>query len=408
MSTNYGKNYGVYKSANSYSINKSNSDHIYFNIEISNPLLKGNTTENNYIPASFYENLTQPLLSNPSEYYISIVRFRVPGTSIPIFIADIINNQPNINLTAYVVCLSYQGNDFPQNIIYQPDNISQLPKPPIPFQDLDTTYYYVYSYQHMIDMINIAFESSFAALKAAFPAAPPTQPPFLYYDATTQLISIVFQTEYAKPNSITSYVNNILGDNFLNGFPFYLNTISPDLVNGKDLQFKIGQINYPSGPYIAGKNYNNAYTAPLTVSNFYTTDVVAFPFPPPPYITLTQEYVSLQQWNSFKNIVFLSGTLPVQAELIPSRRTVFNEGGGQIAYSPILTDYEPLLADAGDARSILQYYPTGPYRLLDLISTVPITKFDVSIYWQDYNDFLHPIYISTTDSASIKFLFIKK
>jgi hypothetical protein len=55
------------------------SDHFYYNAVINNP----STT--NYAQASFADQRTMPILKNASDYFISIVRFRVPTDNIPLF-----------------------------------------------------------------------------------------------------------------------------------------------------------------------------------------------------------------------------------------------------------------------------------------------------------------------------------
>lgn len=395
------------------------SDNIYYNIEISNPLLTG--TENSQVQAQYFENTSQAILTDPSQYYLTIARFSVPGSAIPIFIMDIINNQANPNLTPYIVCLSYNGNDYPVNIIYYPLNNELAPTTAIPEQQVNNGYYYVYSYDHMIQMINIAFATSFHQLKAANPGAPPTQPPFVIYDPISQLISLVVQKEYVpQPVGPAATIDVYVNANLLNT---YLESISAmfygyNQPNGKDFKF---QINY---------KYNNGYSAkvgsPSALANssnpYYVSGTVATalavttptqqyiygPANPPDFLIFTQEYSMMQYWNSFKNIVFISGTIAVQGEYIPQKINQNTSSQGAVSFRPILTDFQPELDSPGAGRTIMQYFPQGPYRLVDLVSTQPMNKIDIGIYWQDRDDDLWPVYLNTNQSASIKLLFIRK
>lgn len=372
------------------------TDNIYFNIEINNILKSG--TENNQIPAQYFENTSQSILTDPSKYYLTIARFSVPGSAIPIFIMDIINDQPNPNLTPYIICLSYNGVDYPQNIIYYPLNNFTAPTTAVPQQQITNGYYYVYSYYHMIDMINIAFASSFNAMKTANPSAPPTQPPFVTYDPESQLISLVVQKEYYY-NGITPTVDIYINANLLNT---YLESIAANFYgynqpNGKDFKFVIDlkyNNGYPSDN--SGKSINKYYTPGTTFSDL------------PDYLSYVQEYSMIQYWNSFKNIVFISGTIAVQGEYIPQKINSNISSQGAVAFRPILTDFQPSLETPGAGRTIMQYFPQGPYRLVDLVSTQPMNKIDISIFWQDKDDDLWPIYLNTNQSASVKLLFIRK
>jgi hypothetical protein len=431
--------YGQYPAQGLNKINKcgDSADNIYFNIEMSNTFLLpcnpvNNITqfvmENKRIPAAYYENLSQKIVENPSQYYLTIARFLIPGTAIPIFIMPIINNQANPNLTPYQICLTYLGVDYPQNIIYYTEINDAIPVPTtaIPIQQ-NLPYYYVYSYKHMIRMINIAYATAYAAVVAANPGPPlgfPPEPPVFIYDPVTQLISLVVPVEYLQapenPNpTIGIFANGNLLLNYLGGIEAL--SFGDQSVNGKDFQFVI-QYQYNNGyqafeqdPTLLA-NISNQYYTPGQPNVAVPTGVIYPPTPgfSPHWLIFTQEYSTIQYWNSFRNIVFLSGTLPVQAEYIPQNQISLLGGNlqsspqGAVAYRPILTDFEPLLSAAGNSRSELQYFPQGPYRLLDLIGTSPLTKVDLSVYWEDKNDNLYPLYIFTGQSVSVKLLFIKK
>jgi hypothetical protein len=409
-------------------------DNLYFNIDIINPLRTINPFSliNRDVPdilAVYEENLTQPLIQNPSDYYITVARFSIPGTSIPIFSMDIIPNQIDPNLTPYSFCLSYLGNDFPAILEYFSTGNTPVPPAPRPgvFQDRMSRYYYVYEYSHMIQMMNITLNTAFLALKAAFPAAPPTEAPFFVYDEITQLISLVAQYAYTGNATIQIFTTSLTYERFLNGMSVqFLGNNQP---NGKDLLFLFPpmNINVPGGtiaPKVIGllPKFNDAWVAgpgpvrPIPAGaqletkepRDYTADVNNPPF----YLFNVQDFVTIQYWNSFRNIVFTTGNIPVQSEYIPSVQNFVpntnTQATGAIAYRPILTDFQPILAAAGDARSQLQYYPQGPYRLLDMISNTPLQKIDLQIWWEDIIGNLHPIFIAASQIASVKLLFIKK
>lgn len=419
------------------------SDNIYFNIEITNPnvilvppqqqqppIIPPFQNSVNFIRMEYRETLTQTLIENPSEYYLTVARFVVPGLSIPLIDMDILPNQPDANLTPYVVCLSFGGFNAPVNLEYISTVVTNAPvapslNPPT-FQKVESEYYYIFEYSVMIQMMNIALATSFANLQGLV-ALPPgvTQPPFFIFDPVTDLISLVAQASYSQVinggPTVQIFSNVLLYNRFLNSMSVQF--FGDNQPNGKDFLYLFPPmpITYPTRgatTFVANllPVYNNSYAtlqnpAPpgnylMASPNYYTNDIN---FPPiTGYLYNTQQFVTLEYWNSFKNIVFTSAALPIQAEYIPATGSVGANPTGAAAYRPILTDYQVNAPRAGDDRSILYYTPTGPYRLLDLLGTTPITKIDLQIWWQDIFDILHPLYLAPYETASVKLLFIKK
>lgn len=80
------------RSNNSIKLNE-DADHIYFNINIHNP---SNASEN--LLANFKENRSQIIVDNPSEYTLSVIRFSLSKTNIPIFYANVF---PKDSLSAF-------------------------------------------------------------------------------------------------------------------------------------------------------------------------------------------------------------------------------------------------------------------------------------------------------------------
>lgn len=352
-------------------------DNVYYNIVMVNPS-KSNIPQ---IYAEYSVDNTTPILGKANDYYLTVERFSVPGTTIPIFIFEVQDGQANPNLGIYSVTLSVAGSDYQVFMLFQPQNTSvPVPGPPIPTQAY-TQYYYVYDYQHMVDMINAALDVSFILLKLANPAIASTLPPFLIYEAEFQLLRLVYPKTYIT-DVLTINFNTPLAK-FLKGFQTIIH--GPAAVNGKNFEFvrKVLPAN------------SNEYVNPIVPGAT-------------PYLFSQGEYNTLQYWNSFKNLVFLTGNLPIVAEYTPDQAIGGVISPGQGNFRPILTDFQPILSSAGDATSQLQYYPQGPYRLVDLISDQPLYKVDLRIQWQDAENRLFPLFIEQGLSASVKLAFIKK
>lgn len=372
----------------SYSeVHKEDDDHIYYNIIIPHD----NTYGSSPTLAIFDEQRVEALIDNPEDWYLSIIRFTVPGSQIPIMIVPIQSGsgQTDPNLTTMSVTLTYSTFNYQQFLEYVPTNTTiSTPAPPSSnppsYRQTQSPYYYIYVYQEFVNLINTAFNQAFTTLKTANPGITPTEAPYVIYDATTQLMSIIVPTNYV--GVIDIWMNTPL-QNYLTAIEkiFY----GYDQPNGKD--YKLNLVN----------NQNNAYykqlpnSGPPAAANYYE---------------FKQEYNVLQYLNSFRNLVFTSTLMPINNEYLPSLNALItpNQGSGLVNFIPILTDFTPLLQYAGDARSILQYYAQGPYRLVNLKGNCALRKIDLQIYWSDTYNNLHPVYISTNQQASIKILFVRR
>lgn len=390
-------------------------DHIYYNIEISNSVNKNGNKDPRGIPASYSENLTQPIINNPSDYYLTILRFTIPGSGIPILTMDIQPNQPDINLTPYSFTLNYNNIHIQKFIMFKNWNNQNLPRPPNPIRANDP-YYFIFEYNIMIQMMNTALKEAFNELVAAVAPAvlPVTEPPFFIYDETTQLISIIAQKNYspilAGEETVKIYANTALYTRFLSSLFVQFDGYNKNDGRNYHILFPPVQVTTISDTIDILPKYNDSFVSganptQMYGNRYYTGSVNN----PPEYLINTQEYNTIQYWNSFKKIVFTTNLIPIQSEYVPSSSTSGNNHTvGTVAFRPILTDYEPLLSAAGDCRSELQYFNQGEYRLVDLISTSPLQKIDIQVYWEDFDNNLYPVMIASNQLATIKMLFVKK
>ena len=121
---------------------------------------------------------------------MSVVRFSLQTPSLPVFIPAILLGQIDVDETAYSITMEYNGFEFKKNIKYVPADLTQpIPNPPLTSQDLTSKYYYVFSYQQWIRMINTAFTDCFAGLLALTPL-PTANPPFMEFNIDSQLAII--------------------------------------------------------------------------------------------------------------------------------------------------------------------------------------------------------------------------
>jgi hypothetical protein len=403
------------KAINSVLLRGDNDDHVYYNISIPN---NGTVP----IPASFAESRTTPLISDPSQYYLSVVRFNIPSSLIPLLNFP---DPPSTN-SRYSITLHYRGADYRQFLQYIPYN-NLLPTNPLSQA--------VYSYGQMCDMINTAFALAFTALQTANPGlTDPSLPPLIVYNPVTNLFSILVQPSYNLSNegfAITIYMNTLLYGFFQN---FESSFFGNNTLNGKDYQILTNTTNLFQQPLVqlsqgftGAPTWNNATTYGAGAIVFYlgqyyqsvaAGNVAHQPNTSPAFwnnytgfdaYNIIQESISNYLFSGFRNISFVSGSIPVLNENLNAQQQTNALGpltGGSNSRS-ILTDFEPSIL-SGDAKSNYQYFPQGEYRLIELQSTDPLKKMDITIYYQDQFQNLYPVMIPPQSLATIKILFRRK
>lgn len=349
-----------------------NINNIYYNVIIN--------SEDNRGLASFEENRTEPILNNCEDYYMIIYRFYCPMSRIPILIADIMENQPDPNKMIYSVGIEYNGNYNQTFVTYVP-SYKYLPVPLGPSfnpggKQAKSNYYFITTIQALLDMINTTLQTAFSSI----PTPPGSTAPFIYYDNSTNFFNLVADSSYyadTLANPISIYMNMDLYPLF-DSLPADL--LSETAINGKNFRIRV---------LFNGNNY----FSPGGIAPSATTTLWR----------ITQDYNSLSNWNSLLNIVFLSNTIPVRSEQIPA----FKRDGESTARN-ILTDFQPIFDKNGIDRDAGQYFANGIYRLVDLVSTDPLRKFDLSVFWQDKNQILYPLIIAPNETLTMKIYFIKK
>jgi len=359
-------------------------DRIYYNVNINN----NNIDSNLAMACQFNENLVQPLVSNPSLYYLALVRWQIPGLSLPIFVCPIQTgqNQTDPLLTPFAVTLNYNGQDFVQFVQFVSNTTKSNPPAPgsnAKYLQTQDEFYYIYSVNQFLSMVNNALAEAFLALITADPSAPVTETPYFTYDSTTELISLTTQKAFVSNSDspVLIYVNTAL-HKYFDAFEYVYDEVNN---NEKDYQFVIRETE------------NNGYTIPgQTINN------------PQDYIRQPQDYPCMYNWIGMQGIMITTNQVPVKAEYVPAPVNSENSANQNMGTRKIITDFQPNFTILADARSVFQFAQSGPYRCINLTATTPLTTFDIYVYWQDRFNNLYPVNIPPGWSASFKFAFIKK
>jgi hypothetical protein len=375
-------------------------DHLYYNSRVSVPV-----QQTYYSTVEFNDSRTEPFLENPSEYYMSVVRFKIPTNNIPLFVF-----QPG----AYQVQLQYNGASFTDTLLAQDGGIYTTG----PFA------YSVYEYWNFIMCVNASIARAFTALRAANLGFPATHAPFVSRNNSAassnagagQAIFSLYAEAIAAAWSPSLSAGSAVGTGALLLFnpqlyPFF-NTMPSEAVtaNGTSTnsifweQIVIGPNNGQAPNIVAIQNDPNS-TNGVGGNNPWGGTY--------PYNALqtTQETTSTWYWSRFQSLVFVSGSLPISTEFVP-QSTAPGTGNTSTQSSSnstlaVITDFEPDKTSAID-RAPLQYYPNGPYRLIDMKGSSAQRSLSIQVFWQDSDANLSPVYMNPGDYASIKLMFRRK
>jgi hypothetical protein len=407
-----------------------NPSMVYYNFDIINSktIDQGLLNDPNTI---FNETRDQPIINDCSKYYFSIVRFTMNGTGrdIPLFIPRIQIGQSNPNLTVYSIGLSLTVEDtinglqesttFERNrfVIYSPQLLnSTIPQAPLITQNVDNPYYYVFTYEHWVDLINQTYKLLIDDLQILYntwrsgfsPAPGPrtlnTKAPYMKYDSISGLFNIYYDkygfggvdsTSYSLINEkeqFTPYMNSNMWGLF-GSFPSY--SMGGDESKNNFSKVENWSIKLDIKNQLGTNNYS-----------YNGTD----------YLILKQDYITTGSlWSPISSIVFVSNLLPIinEGTAQPIRfgeGNVSNPTSSTSAFTPIITDIALAMNRAEDYNNFVSYVPTAEYRLSSMTnSPQEVRNIDVQIYWKHrLSGELYPLKLFNLSSVSVKILFRRR
>lgn len=333
------------------------NDVIYFDATIYNNNTEAGQQRSQI--ASFDTTLVGPLLNDPSEYYMAIARFSISHMEIPLYFFQIgfysVSISDDAGATWNQQFLNYEILNSVQSKTSFGFEAGSLP---------------VYYYEQIVTMVNNALEAAHVALAIAGPA------PFITYnERETDRFTFYFPLEYIVDNNILIAFNS----NLYQQFQFFkaFNNIYND-PNGADYVLQKIQMNAQL----------NRYENPLTND---------------PYFYYVQERPALYLFNEIQNLVFTSNKIPINREYLE----LSTRQNGRPISLPILADFVPDLSKGRDL-SEYQFYPQGPYRLIDLTSDTPFNSLDIQISFVTRSGEVFPLYLEPGEVATVKLAFFKK
>lgn len=349
--------------------------HAYFDLDITN----NDTTPSRIAPVLSFDEIRQnAILSNPSDYYLSIVRFQVNTVALPVVIPQVRLGQADPLETIYNIKISnalgtITGNKY---LYYDPQDLS-VPTPTasrVLASDLSLYYdpfYWQQNYIDFIRMVNNALQSASSDYVANGGVLPNTNYPFMTWDSINQKATFYINAGWVGVINVAMNA------------PLYTLFSSLPVVKITNNEYRIS-------------NQTQAQNTNRVTINTFSWNAVP------------QEYSTVSIWSPVKSIVFTSSLLPVNASL-SGDPVVFGVGslklttGNNNNITGILTDFT-----ADNYYATVQYTPSAEYRLFDLIQNSPLASVGLQAFWKDRFSNLIPLQLPSGCSASIKILFRRK
>jgi len=308
----------------------------------------------------YFQQLSQPIIEHANEYYLSIDRFSIPMSNIPIFIFN-----PAANF--YTVELVYNGTGSgPISVQYIPPALQPT---------TSAYYYYVYSYNLFLLMINTALAASFTALGGSISLPAGSIAPYFVIDDSTKIISLVAQSNFYD-STISTPIQIFMNTNLLSymeGIPMSYNSA---LAGGRNILFNLFN------------THNNVIAA--SPSNFYKMDT---------------EYgaSTLINWNQAKGFIITTDSIPINPEYLP-----IVSGQNLLNTRPILANFDFVYSPSDTKGLVAQYILQSPYKTIDLVGRNQVNRIDTTVYWYDSSNNMYTIYLRPNEAMSIRLVFLKK
>lgn len=340
--------------------NCQHDNNIYYNAQIYNPLGSGESLDVDF----FETRVNEIVCGDLSDYELAITRIKVPTDNLPIFFFP--------EDGTYIAGLLVGGDPYPATTggtVYSSDlNF-------VPQNTFNSNFRGVFNFQHMVDMINTAFDNAFSLIPGPIIS---TEPPVFFYDAIEGRIYCEIQESYNTDN-IRVFFNYSLF-RFMQGMD--INFHGYDTTDDLDIELLIKN------------NGNNIADAG-----------------PPVVLRFDTEYPNLSNWFQLKDLIITTNTIPVKDEYINALGT--NPNGtikeGEDTILPILTDFQNIQSLERFKSSFI-YEQIGPYRWIDLESpgNQGLRKIQFRAFIQIRDGTLRPLSISPDRTFNMKLLFRRK
>ena len=421
---------------------------IYYDLDVVNTLNPSSSASNSQQlnRLTFTEVRSSPILDNPSDYFLSIVRFSLdtPG-SMPMCLPQINLDQtlatPDFpNETIYYVSMKYDDGVNPavvekKRVIFIPQSFTQTgtngtPSPPtFPLDLVNTTsnYYWLNSFQFFVSMVNKALADCWGLVFAAINQAPylplpyditADLYPYMLWDNDNNKATLVFpQTPFVQPAPPAppvpvpphSWEQQALSTGTAKAFLYFDNQLFTlfssfeNILNATYLDPAIVGINGDEAHYLI-QNYSKFN------SNFVSGGTGTGQ-PPHDSLYMEQPYSTGATLSPIQSLVFNTSLLPILPQLIGVPKILRqnnNSQGQNDNISNEITDLVVNVSRGDEYFPAVLYLPTAEYRLIDLNGNAPISAVQISVQWKDIYGIYHDFFIQNNCNCSLKIMFRRK
>jgi hypothetical protein len=382
----------------------SNPDKVYYDLTIAN-LNNGDVNAVNSPYLIFNEQRQNSIIPNTGDYYMSIVRFQLDTSSLPIFVPIIQLGQSDPNATIYSVTVVNNTTGALSQVyiewVNQIKNQDVLePPPPNPVQ-AESEWYFCYSFEWFVNLVNTALSTALSNV-GIIPYPTPPVPP-----ATNGLASMAWN---ASSNTATLYLDEA---NFYTPdagtvpagqpkFSLYFNQALFTLFSS-----------FPA-EYLGSVGVTNGMNYKIQVYNYSGINTIQLPVTAPSIncIYINQEWDTTGVWTPVSSIVFTSATFPIIPTRLSPPQAFLNgvlynlsSSGNNSNVAQVITDLA-----SGDLcyKPSLLYEPTAQFRLIDMVGNTPLTNINIQVFWKSKLGNFVPFRLATGNSCSMKLLFTKK
>tara|TARA_R110000851_G_scaffold330982_1_gene504489 strand:- start:461 stop:1675 length:1215 start_codon:yes stop_codon:yes gene_type:complete len=394
---------------------KTDHEHIYYNIRIDNPL---NSANNEDSESCVYNKQTQNIIDKQSDFELAVESWNVRA-KMPVFVCPIVGGtNNNRDLTPFQINYRYEDvatgaqTDYKEDLLWLPDTYvaagTNLPFPKSPLdnngiQDFNTNprYYNCNSLNRMVTMFNNASLRCYNRLNADHPGV---FPPFAYlqFDEQTKLFSIIFPYEFLATGTKRCRVSvDALLYKYIDSIPAIFNGYN---LNGRDYEIDIVEKTGGHNAWALGNH--NAGAVPVPQTN------------PPAYLIMTQECDSRHLWNNIKQLQITSSSIAVRDEYMPfavfgeaiedREQNRFNQAKKSIISYIDLSYGSPNQMPVQTTTNRDLFYRPHIYKWVDLISNGALNNIQIEFSLVMDNGRTIPLQLPNNASASLKIVFRRK
>lgn len=327
-------------------------------------------------------------------------------------------------------------------------------------QNLTSRYYWVYTYQHWVDLVNntfnqaindtyLEFQNQWTLSGTADPFPYPTLASFLafvnvpqmVYNPSTKRFSIYADSD-GYGTRLTPFTPQpaqlgpppVAGQQTPPQFRVFFNTNMYGLF-ANFVNTYWNDTSTTSGPFGGTPPAPVGYVNEILFPNKFYQNVADYRLAPfngvaplgyvpaaqqKPYWVTEQDFQSTDSiWSPISSIVFTSTLLPIKAEatgqpiVLGGSNDGFSAPTTQAAFQPIITDVAldtSAPTGAEGYKNFIYYAPVAEYRLTDFApSKVDIRNVDIQVYWKNrLSGELYPVRLFNLSSVSVKIMFRRK